>query len=646
MRRVLLIALLLLAAAGCARAEIRINEVLSSNGIYENGHAWEWIELKNTGSQKETLAGLTLTFERNGEKQAYALSGSLAAGRYAVIHCIENDAAPAKGQDLYAPMSLSRKGGVLALTRDGETVDSVELGKQYGNVSFGRVGDGDAWQFLPEPSRGAANAARGYDRRAAAPLFSLPGGFYDAAGEVALSAPGDAVIRYTLDGSEPTENSSRYAGPLSFSKTATCIRAKAFETDALPSETVTGTYFVGLSPTTPVVSLVTDEKYISSSKTGLMVPGNGSVKNYFRDWEYPVSVEYFDQDGSPLINQMATFRITGATSRSYGQKSISLFARSAYGSKTFAFNPFDNRNYAGYKALTLRAAGTESFLTRFRDAMLTARAQGLDIAYQESRTVIAYINGQYWGQYNLRERINKHFLAQWEGITDEKVIDAVTIIKGRGEVQQGSIDEWNELIQFCKKKDLRKAENLQWIDDRLDIDNYFTNVAIQMIVCNTDIGNQRMYKFPGGKWKCVLYDLDEGFQHTVKGPISYYKKSPAKSSKLFYHEPFAALIRVPEMKDRFFTIMGRAILHYLPDDLLKDVDAWAEKLEPLMADQIKRWPKCSPKSMSTWKYEVKELKRLCRQWPAKAVIYACDAYGIGKKSRNEYFAAFYQVTKK
>ena len=179
--------------------------------------------------------------------------------------------------------------------------------------------------------------------------------------------------------------------------------------------------------------------------------------------------------------------------------------------------------------------------------MLTARAAKLNIAYQESVTVLVYLNGQYWGQYNLRERVNKYFLAQFEGITNEKTIDGVNIIKGRGEVQKGSIDGWQELINFCKTKDLNVAANLKWVEDRLDIDNFFTHTAIEMIVGNTDIGNIRYYQFPGGKWKCVLYDLDASMKNLIKGPITYYNKSVAKRSMLFYHEPFAALIRVPAM---------------------------------------------------------------------------------------------------
>ena len=631
--------------AFCAQGEIQINEIMACNGVYENGKAYEWIELKNPGDDPAPLAGITLTYTRRGESQVFTFEGgSLPAGGYAVVYCIENDAVPARGKDVYAPLDLSPKGGVFTLSRDGVTIDRIEIGQQWGNITSGRVGDSEEWRFLAQPTRGTPNSDRGYERRAAAPVFSSSGGWMARDAAITITAEKGAQIHYTLDGTEPGPASALYTAPILCAQPVACIRARAFLEGTLPSETVTNTYFSAANPSVPVISLVTDEKYLTDPKTGLLVPGGGAVKNYDRDWEYPISVEYFDEAGRRLIGQTATFRVTGATSKKYGQKSLSLFARSAYGSKYFSFQPFANREgYTAYRALTLRAAGTESFLTRFRDAMLTSRAGDLNIAYQESTPVIVYINGRYWGHYNLRERINKYFLAQFEGIKDQALIDGVTIIKGRGEVQQGSRREWDELIDFCKKNDLNRQENLAWIDQRLDIDNFFTHIAIQMITGNADIGNQRYYKFPGGEWKCVLYDLDAGMENLKQGPIRYYHKTPMENSNLFYHEPFAALIRAPAMKERFFTIMGQVILRYLPVDLTREVDAWAARLEPLMADQISRWPKCSPQSMGTWRYEVNVFRRICAQRPEKAVDMACNVYNVSKADKKRYFADFYQA---
>ena len=63
MRRLMGLVFFLLLLGSCpARAALQINEILASNGIYQNGHAYEWIEIKNTGDKKVSLAGAKLIF--------------------------------------------------------------------------------------------------------------------------------------------------------------------------------------------------------------------------------------------------------------------------------------------------------------------------------------------------------------------------------------------------------------------------------------------------------------------------------------------------------------------------------------------------------------------------------------------------------
>ena len=129
------------------------------------------------------------------------------------------------------------------------------------------------------------------------------------------------------------------------------------------------------------------------------------------------------------------------------------------------------------EALLLRSANSDAFSTRLRDPVISSLAEPLNIIYQDALAIEVYINGQYWGHYNLREKINKYFVAQWEGVTDEKDIDNIDILArtGRDEfVQNGSNEDWLALCDFCKTKDLNDPENLQFVTDRLDIDSLFT----------------------------------------------------------------------------------------------------------------------------------------------------------------------------
>ena len=64
--------------------------------------------------------------------------------------------------------------------------------------------------------------------------------------------------------------------------------------------------------------------------------------------------------------------------------------------------------------------------------------------YQESEVCVMYLNGQYWGQYNLRERINDASICQfedWEGQEDD-----IDIVKANSNVMQGSNDTFAALL--------------------------------------------------------------------------------------------------------------------------------------------------------------------------------------------------------
>ena len=640
----LLLCLLALAGACAASAEgsVRLNEVLLSSATFESGKAYEWVELHQAENANVSLRDWKLTYERKGETQEYTFpqGTKIEKNGYLVVFLTGWDQVENTAKAQYAPIDVSRKGGTISLyNAEGALVDRVALDAQYGNISYGRVADGDEWLYLSETSRGKANTGVGYPTRTRRVDMNVSGGFFDAAPELKAMCEEGATVRYTVNGKEPTETSPAFSEFPGLTRGVTALRVRAFAEGKLPSETVTQTYFVGVRRDVPVVSLVTDDKYLFDNKTGLLVPGSGKRANYYFDWEYPINVEYYNAENTQEINQQATFRVTGATSRAYAQKAISLFARGALGPSSFEFNPFPNREgYTEYKAITLRAGGTESYKTRFKDAMLTRLANGTGLFYQESVTCVVYINGEYWGQYNLRERINKDSLAAFEGITDEKTIHDVTIIKGRGEVSRGDIGEWNSLIRYMKTHDLRNEEYLNYVLERFDVDSYFTMVAFQVIFGNGDIGNQRFYKFPGGKWKYVLYDLDAAMQNTKRTPFGYFLKSANAKNKLFYHEPFITLIKNDQMKEKFLSICSMILTEkYVKQDLLDQIDEWVETLEPLMAEQITRWKKSSPKSVDSWKYEVNAFKKVVRSRYKYVINYLSDYFKLDKEQKAYYF---------
>ena len=624
MKKILLPLLLFLLFCVPASADIIISEVMASNGVYVNGEAYDWVELHNTGSKAVNLSGCYLSdSKKNLTKWAFPANTTIKAGDYLLVYCTGEEMNPGKGSTFYANFKISASGDDVFLTdKDGETrLAALSIPRQYGNVSWGLPQGGEEYLFLAEATPGKQNPKSGCQARAMAPAILTPGGFYPGPVTVTAQSPQGLTLRYTLDGSTPTESAKALPETGVSLKSTGVIRVRAFGVGLVPSETVSASYFIGEERPVPVVSLITDDKYLFDKKTGLLTKGTSdSYPNYERDWEYPINIEYFNIDGETEINQVGTFTTAGHSARQNGQKSIAVFARKAYGPDRFYFNPFPHRDYDSYKSLLLRGANSDAFSTRLRDVVISSLAEPLDILYQDALAIEVYINGRYWGHYNLREKINKHFVAQWEGVTNEEDIDNISLLArtGRDEfVNNGDNTDWLALCDFCKTKDLNVAENLQYVLDRLDVNSLFTHAAFEIIIGNNDFTNVRVYRVPGGKWKYLLFDVEAGFMNLDSGPMNYYIKKVTDKINGFRHEPMAALLNVPEMKAQFLTRFAQILetsfqwpyveSHFLP---------WEETLEVLLPRHLERW---SSNALKSWRVNVNAVKYYARVRPTVIV---------------------------
>lgn len=623
---------------------LRLNEILTSNAIVKGGQSHDFIELYNPTNRPLSLAGYALSL--SAQKQyVFPDKTSIPAGGYALVYCTQDDP-PAKipSNTYYAPFPIPAQDATVSLlSPEGEVLDQVRLSAQYGNISYGRPQGGTIFGYLEAPTPGGANQARAYATRHAAPVLETAPGFYSDAIQVSVASPDGAALYYTLDGSTPGPDSPTLEGALPFSST-TVLRIRASSNDTLSSETVTATYFVGLEVPVPVVSLTTDNTYLFASSTGLMVRGSGDVPNYERNWEYPIHIEYFQPDGTRALDQMCGFRIAGEISRLYSQKGLSLYARSGYGAGSFDIAPFDNRDFDSYHSLLLRAAGSEGAGNgvRFRDAMLTALGEDTHVLVQASQPVLVYLNGRCWGHYNLREKINKHFVAQHEGITDEAEINSIDLLERTGAVLNGSNEDYRALITFVKTHDLNDPENLAHVLSQVDVESYFDHCILEIITGNEDINNYKFYRVPGGKWKWILYDLDTAMGTLTDLPLFYFMKDiQAKPVHGFDHALFGALIQVPEMRDQFLRRTGELMAEkftysYLSARLLE----WRDTLEPLIQYQIDSHGFLT---WQNWYGALDKFDRFLRDRPPAVVEHFRSTFQLTDAEMAQYFGAFLQT---
>lgn len=631
---------LLFCTAASADTELVINELVASNAVFTNGHSYDWVEIYNPTGAQVNLTGWYLSNDPyNLKRWSFPDNTKIAKNGYLVVYCAGKDAEePPKGT-IYADFKLSADGDSIYLTDpNGETAELV-FDAQFGNVAYG-LDETGAYRFLENATPGKKNDSVGYDLRAAEPVIETAAGFYAGSVMVTISAPEGVEIRYTTDCNTPTRESKLYTGPFTVSQT-TVVRARGFAEDMLGSTTAGSTFFINDESPVEVISFYTDKDLLFSNAKGLMVKGSGKVANYNKeDWEYPFQIEYFDKEGNRQLVQMCTGRIAGHSSRSLRQKSFSIYARSALGSETFDYPFFENREYTSYSALQLRMTNSDYRSCRLRDCVLMEVSDGLGLYYQAGKPVIVYINGEYYGHYNLREKANKDSLAQWEGITDKDDIANVDIIEGTGvnatSVIRGSNKDWLELTDFCKKNDLNKPENLQYVLDRLDVDSLFTYSIYSMIIGNYDSGNVRYYRFPGEKWKFMLHDVEAGCMNSEQAPINNFLRKKTAAAAKVPHWPLAALLEVPEYKEKFLHRVAEIIesnfLYYSQVEpiFLK----WHGTLEEILPRHIKKFKHFTLKE---WDTNVHAAMYYARIRPKKVIDLICTNLKVNAKDKEAYF---------
>ncbi|MDE6058154.1 MAG: chitobiase/beta-hexosaminidase C-terminal domain-containing protein, partial [Muribaculaceae bacterium] len=295
------------------------------------------------------------------------------------------------------------------------------------------------------------------------PVFSHPGKVTSETFDLTLSIPADApegtTIRYTLDGTEPTETSPLYTNPIHLSVTRT-VRAKLFCDGYLSPRSTTHSYIHHPRELTlPVVSMVTNRDYFYGNKLGIYVQGNytNHTPNYEYDWRRPINIEYFEAaDTESSINQLCETRVKGGATRGSALKSLAVYANKRFGEKRFNYEFFPDQTpgIGEFKSFEMRNSGNDFDYMYMRDAVIQqCMGMNCDLDWQPSRPAILYINGEYKGILNIRPRSNEdNIYSYYDGLED------IDMVENWWELKDGSIDSFNAFQEFYAATDHTFAE--------------------------------------------------------------------------------------------------------------------------------------------------------------------------------------------
>ena len=503
-----------------------INELMQSNVdcIMDdlNDFPDSWVELYNPTDAAINLQDYKIGTKNKVSKAWQLPNKTVAAKGYVVIYCDkagEDDGVSAMHTNFRLE---SGKDGALYLFKGSEVVDQLEgMAKQPApNIAYGRKTDGaEEWGYQAIPTPDKANCGTTYKKVLDAPVFSQKGQVFKNSQMVQLilsipeGMPEGTVIRYTLNGQEPTEMSQKYTAPLSFNSTKT-IRAKLFCDGYLSPRSTCHSYIffpTNRALTLPIVSIITDNKYLNDAKIGIYVDGtyNNVKKNYEYDWRRPMNIEFFETSGEEsVINQLGEMRICGGATRSSVRKSLAIYANKRFGEKRFNYEFFPDQKpgLKDFKSFMLRNAGNDFDYLYMRDAIIQrTMAQHVDLDWQAWRPAIVYINGEYKGMLNIRERSNEdNIYTNYDGLED------IDMIENDWELKEGTMDNYQAFKAFYNEHGHTLAEYAEWMDWQ----EYINLMVENMYFNNQDFpGNNNVIWRPqaeGGKWRWITKDTDFG----------------------------------------------------------------------------------------------------------------------------------------
>jgi hypothetical protein len=606
--------------------DVSINEVMARNESFladVSDNYYDWIELKNNTDQDINLKEYSLS-KGSAQETKYVFSDYvLPAQGFAVFFA--NAEFKGDGISNHVPFSISANGETLYLCNvDCTETQIFKTGLLVKNISSGLNENGEIVLFeTPTPWR---NNSAVYVKGYAAPVeFSLNGGEISSGQLLTLTAEAGAKIYFTEDGSLPTSSNTLYENPIVLDSSRT-VRAIAIADGQLPSTVTTQTYIVGVEHDLPIIALSTDPWRLFGSA--------GIYSNPFWDTERSVHVEFYETDGLALSFD-AGIQIDGGYSQAYGQKSLAIHLRDRYGTSEINYPLFAGNDVTSFKHFWLSTSGQDQFMTKIKDSFIhRAIMNVLDVDVMDSRPCVVYINGEYWGLYEIREKVNEDYLASHYGVDPKKV----DILVWNGFALAGSNVAYKALTEYVKTHDMQNQEYYEVVASQIDINNYIDYLIVESYFGNTDLGNIKYWRDQnGGKWRWILYDMDWALfrgTYTWNNLEQVFNPNGMGSNQWIDTTLQVNLIKNDNFREEFikrYALYTRT--YFSPDRLLPIFDAMTAEIKSEMPRQFERWPH----NWGPWELHVGWVRQAIMEKPEIEKKHLQSFFGLSDDEMQELF---------
>lgn len=603
---------------------VTINEYSASNRNFLDGFSRneDWIELHNADPDHFfDLTGYHLSNDASEPTKWQISNGLIPPGGHLIVFASERDISSGMVQHANFNLTQLRPDQIVLADPDGIILESHEMHVTQVNHSYGRIHEGaEEWGVFTSPSPGNANANASVTY-ASRPTFSVAAGTYQGSVTLAMSSTGsNEQIRYTTNGATPTAASSLYTAPITLNQT-TVVRARAFSTQAgiLPSFIETRTYLINENFTLPVFSFSGDQDLLN------LFGGNQHLE--------PLGhFEYFEADGQFIDGNFGDFNKHGNDSWNYPQRGVDFVSRDDYGyQRRLEHKFFETSDRTRFRRLMVKAAANDNYPfesggAHIRDSYIQHLSQvaGLDLDERSSTNVLLFVNGQYWGVYDLRERVDDNNYTDYYYGQDYTYRDSdiyLQFLKTWGATtahfgNQPAVDAWNSLRQYIQNNDMGNPQHFEYVQSQLNIDSLIDYFVINSWVVSRDWLNYNTGWWrglnPSGsaqQWRYILWDMEAAlghFNNYTNLPNPTHTAPPCQAEALPVGNGHTAILRKliqqnPEVRRRYVTRYADLLnTHFSADNAIALLDSMVGAIAPEMPRHIARWGG----NMTTWQNNV------------------------------------------
>lgn len=479
-------------------------------------------------------------------------------------------------------------------------------------------------------------------------LFSYSSGYYDDPFYLELNCQGkNNTIYYTTDGSIPDKRSNKYREeilidkacgtqsftlsrrtdvsglnalgiddyfPEEFSDNAVLVNARVLNYNGLWGK-VNSELFVFASDekskmSLPIVSIIVDQgAFLNMYTNGDEYEKAISDYHINNDWtDAEVLLEAINVwqkanwsdrtkfvlgdisiiESQQTTNRLAKFKINGSYSRIFPQKSLGLYF-GENGIKNNLFHETDSGielPQTEYSFLKLRNGGSKNMDGFLNDYIIQSLSSGLLFDTQAQKMCVVYINGEYWGLYQLCEKYKEDYFGRKYGINKEDIL----MVKESNLEIGDDISPWLELIESIKSSDMKDEKDYRNICKKIDMISLIQLYAANIYFSNIDfVGhNQAQWTYYDKEsntqsyWKWMMFDCDSTFEnHSVSYLMDTYLENDIVFQKLYDNNDF---------KETFLKEYSNLIYNQYSNERMKSIlDDIEKQLKPYLSDYYNRF---------------------------------------------------------